>query len=63
MTKDGNGQERNMNEDAQESSPIQAILIPYIMLMLLFMMIMMSAVPLLNSVMEEKTERIAEGQC
>ena len=47
-------------EDAQESSPVQAILIPYIMLMLLFMMIMMSAVPLLNSVMEEKTERIAE---
>lgn len=47
-------------EDAQESNPAQAILIPYIMLMLLFMMIMMSAVPLLNSVMEEKTERIAE---
>lgn len=47
-------------EDAQESNPVEAILIPYIMLMLLFMMIMMSAVPLLNSVMEEKTERIAE---
>jgi ABC-2 type transport system permease protein len=47
-------------QDAKESSPIEAILIPYVMLMLLFMMVIMSAVPLLNSVMEEKTERIAE---
>lgn len=47
-------------EDAKESNPAEAILIPYIMLMLMFMMIMMSAVPLLNAVMEEKTERIAE---
>jgi ABC-2 type transport system permease protein len=47
-------------EDARESSPLEAIFIPYIMLMLMFMMVMMSAVPLLTSVMEEKTERIAE---
>jgi ABC-2 type transport system permease protein len=30
------------------------------MMMLMFMMIMMGAIPLLNSVMEEKTQRIAE---
>lgn len=46
--------------DAKESNPVETILIPYIFLLLIFMMIIMSAVPLLNSVMEEKTERIAE---
>lgn len=53
-------EENSNGEEAKESNPVEAVLIPYIMLMLMFMMIMMSAVPLLNSVMEEKTERIAE---
>ncbi|MBN1116436.1 MAG: ABC transporter permease [Bacteroidales bacterium] len=48
------------DNDAKESNPIETILIPYVFLMLIFMMIIMSAVPLLTSVMEEKTERIAE---
>ncbi len=47
-------------QEAKESNPAEAILIPYILMMLMFMMIMMSAIPLLYSVMEEKTERIAE---
>jgi len=46
--------------DARKSNEMQTILVPYILLLLMFMMIMMSAVPLLTSVMEEKTERIAE---
>jgi ABC-2 type transport system permease protein len=46
--------------EAKESNPIETILIPYVFMFLMFMMIMMSAVPLLSSVMEEKTDRIAE---
>ncbi len=47
-------------QDARKSSELESFLIPYIMLLLIFMMIMMSAVPLLSAVMEEKGERIAE---
>jgi ABC-2 type transport system permease protein len=50
----------DMGVDAKESNPIETILIPYVFLIFIFMMVLMSAVPLLNSVMEEKTERIAE---
>jgi ABC-2 type transport system permease protein len=46
--------------DARRSSEGEAILVPLVMGMLMFMMIMMGAVPLLHSVMEEKTQRIAE---
>ncbi len=46
--------------EAKESSIVETLLIPYIFLILIFMMVLMSAVPLLSSVMEEKTERIAE---
>lgn len=46
--------------DARKTNELQTILVPYILLLLMFMMIMMSAVPLLTSVMEEKGERIAE---
>lgn len=44
----------------QKSSRVQAVLLPIIMGMLLYMMILMGALPLLNSVMEEKMQRIAE---
>ncbi|MCK5820733.1 MAG: ABC transporter permease [Bacteroidales bacterium] len=47
-------------KDAKKSSELESVLIPYVMLMLIFMMIMMSAIPLLTAVMEEKSERIAE---
>ena len=47
-------------KEAKRSTELESFLVPYIMLMLIFMMIMMSAIPLLSAVMEEKTERIAE---
>lgn len=47
-------------KDAKKTSELESFLIPYVMLLLIFMMIMMSAVPLLQAVMEEKTARIAE---
>jgi len=47
-------------KDAKRSSELESFLVPYAMLMLIFMMIMMSAIPLLSAVMEEKSERIAE---
>ncbi|HVP58317.1 MAG TPA: ABC transporter permease [bacterium] len=47
-------------KEATKSNEARAVGVPVIMLMLMFMMIVMGAVPLLNSVMEEKTQRIAE---
>lgn len=46
--------------DAKKTNEMQTIFVPYMLLLLMFMMIMMSAVPLLNAVMEEKSERVAE---
>jgi len=46
--------------DAERSDEAKAIFIPMAFMMLMFMMVMMGAVPLLNSVTEEKTQRIAE---
>ncbi len=45
---------------AGRSNELQAILVPLVMPMLMFLLIMMGAVPLLNAVMEEKSQRIAE---
>jgi ABC-type Na+ efflux pump permease subunit len=47
-------------QGARQSSKAEAFLGPVIMMMLMFLMVMMSAVPLLNAVMEEKSQRIAE---
>jgi ABC-type Na+ efflux pump permease subunit len=47
-------------QDAKRSSELESFLVPYIMMLLIFMMIMMSAIPLLQAVMEEKSYRIAE---
>jgi ABC-2 type transport system permease protein len=47
-------------KDAERSNEGKAIGVPAAMMMLMFLMIMMGAVPLLSSVMEEKTQRIAE---
>jgi len=47
-------------KDAERTSELEAIFVPFGMMMLLFMMIMMGAMPLLGSVLEEKTQRIAE---
>lgn len=47
-------------KEAQRSSEGLAIGVPFGMMMLMFIMIMMGAVPLINSVLEEKTQRISE---
>jgi len=46
--------------DAQEATPIEALVVPIVFMMLMFLMIMFSVPAMLNSVMEEKTQRIAE---
>jgi len=47
-------------QEARQSNELQSFLVPYIMVLLMFMLVMMSAVPLLTAVMEEKTGKIAE---
>jgi ABC-2 type transport system permease protein len=46
--------------DAPKRGEVEALLIPFAMVMLMFLMAMMGAVPLMGAVMEEKTQRIAE---
>ncbi|UCG88930.1 MAG: ABC transporter permease [Gemmatimonadota bacterium] len=46
--------------DADRSTELQALLLPLIPVMLMFLMIMMGASPLLQAVTEEKSQRIAE---
>jgi ABC-2 type transport system permease protein len=53
-------QETGEIQAAEKSSEAAAILVPIILFMLMFMMVMMGAMPLLQSTMEEKTQRIAE---
>ncbi|MGW8315950.1 MAG: ABC transporter permease [Bacteroidales bacterium] len=47
-------------QEAQRTNELQSFLVPYIMVLLMFMLVMMSAVPLLTAVMEEKSGKIAE---
>jgi ABC-2 type transport system permease protein len=47
-------------QEAQQTNELQSFLVPYILVLLMFMLVMMSSVPLLSVVMEEKTEKIAE---
>ncbi|TSA35226.1 MAG: ABC transporter permease [Porphyromonadaceae bacterium] len=47
-------------QDARKPNILETIMVPYILMFLMFMTLLMSAVPLLNAVMEEKSERIAE---
>lgn len=47
-------------KEAEKSNELQSFLVPYIIILLMFMLTMMSAVPLLTAVMEEKSEKIAE---
>ena len=47
-------------QEAQRTNELQSFLVPYFMVLLMFMLVMMSAVPLLTAVMEEKTGKIAE---
>ena len=45
---------------AKRTNEAQVFIVPFIGVMFMFMMTMMGAMPLLHSVMEEKTQRIAE---
>jgi ABC-2 type transport system permease protein len=47
-------------QDARKIGVAETIIIPYIIVFLMFMMLLMSAIPLLTAVMEEKMNRIAE---
>ena len=47
-------------QDAERTNELQAFLVPYVLLILMFMLVMMSAIPQLVAVMEEKNEKIAE---
>lgn len=46
--------------EARKTSEAEAVLVPLVLFFLMFLMIMMGAMPLLSSVQEEKTQRIAE---
>jgi ABC-2 type transport system permease protein len=45
---------------ARKTNEAEALLVPMILFFLMFMMVMMGAMPLLQTTMEEKTQRIAE---
>jgi ABC-2 type transport system permease protein len=47
-------------QDAEKTNELTTFFVPYVLLMLMFMLVMMSAIPQLSSVMEEKNEKIAE---
>ena len=47
-------------KEAERSSEGKAVIIPMIMLMMMFFLVMMGATPLISTVMEEKSLRIAE---
>lgn len=47
-------------QDARQASEGEAVGVPLVLVMLMFLMIMMGAMPQLSSVMEEKNQRIAE---
>ena len=47
-------------KEARRTGEAEAILVPAVLFFLMFMLVMMGAMPLLQSTMEEKTQRIAE---
>lgn len=47
-------------QEAEKANELQSFLVPYFMVLLMFMLVMMSSIPLLTAVMEEKMEKIAE---
>jgi ABC-2 type transport system permease protein len=47
-------------EEASEGSQVAPILVPFILMLLMYMVIMMGSMPLMQSVIEEKMQRIAE---
>ncbi|MBD3415495.1 MAG: hypothetical protein GF421_13840, partial [Candidatus Aminicenantes bacterium] len=53
-------QETGAIKEARKTGEAEAILVPVVLFFLMFMLVMMGAMPLLQSTMEEKTQRIAE---
>jgi len=49
-----------MIEEAERSDEIEAAFVPMAIVAIMFILVMMGAMPLINSVMEEKSQRIAE---
>lgn len=47
-------------QEAEKTNEIESFLVPYIFLILMFMLVMMGGIPQLTAVMEEKNEKIAE---
>lgn len=47
-------------QEAEKTNDMQTFLVPYVLMIMMFMLVMMSAIPQLSSVMEEKSEKIAE---
>lgn len=47
-------------QEAEKSNELQSFFVPYAMLLLMFMLVMMSAIPQISNVMEEKNEKITE---
>ena len=47
-------------KEARRTGEAEALLVPVVLFFLMFMLVMMGAMPLLQSTMEEKTQRIAE---
>jgi ABC-2 type transport system permease protein len=47
-------------QEAGRTNEMQSFLVPYFVIILMFMLTLMSSVPLLSAVMEEKSEKIAE---
>jgi len=47
-------------QDAKKANEIASLAVPGLMMLFMFMLVMMGAMPLLNSVMEEKNQHIAE---
>ena len=47
-------------QEAEKSNELQSFVIPYVLMMLMFMLVMMGAIPQISAVMEEKNEKIAE---
>ncbi len=47
-------------QGAEKTNELQSFVVPYVMMIMMFMLVMMGAIPLLSAVMEEKNEKIAE---
>jgi len=47
-------------QDAERTNELTTFFVPYVLMLLMFILVMMSAIPQLSSVMEEKNEKIAE---